>query len=53
MLRVREIVEELRVWVFDRSKVPFEVKILGIATYIQTSSLGRTARILSGFIWSP
>ncbi|MHC1571952.1 MAG: hypothetical protein ACXQTL_04295 [Methanosarcinales archaeon] len=38
MLRVREIVEELRV--FESSKVPFEVKILGIATYIQTSSLG-------------
>ncbi|CAD7768297.1 hypothetical protein AIOGIFDO_00199 [Candidatus Methanoperedenaceae archaeon GB37] len=45
MLKVREIVEELRV--FERSKVPFEVKILGIATYIQTSSLGRTARVLS------
>jgi len=33
--------------VFERNKVPFEVKILGIATCIQTSSLGRTARILS------
>ncbi|CAD7780689.1 MAG: hypothetical protein KBONHNOK_01514 [Candidatus Methanoperedenaceae archaeon GB50] len=33
--------------------MPFEVKILGVATYnIQTSSLGRTARILSGFIRS-
>ena len=27
--------------------MPFEVKILGVATCIQTSSLGRTARILS------
>ncbi|CAD7770694.1 hypothetical protein FHEFKHOI_00879 [Candidatus Methanoperedenaceae archaeon GB50] len=45
MLRVREIVEELKV--FERSKVPFEVKVLGIATYIQMSSLGRTARVLS------
>jgi len=45
MLGVMEIVEELNV--FERNKVPFEVKILGIATYIQTSSLGRTARILS------
>ncbi|CAD7768621.1 hypothetical protein AIOGIFDO_00362 [Candidatus Methanoperedenaceae archaeon GB37] len=27
--------------------MPFEVKILGIATYIQTYSLRRTARILS------
>jgi len=31
----------------QKNKVPFEVKILGIATYIQTSSLGRTSRILS------
>ncbi|MHC1584633.1 MAG: hypothetical protein ACXQTM_08460 [Methanosarcinales archaeon] len=45
MLKVREIVKELKV--FERNKVPFEVKIPGIATYIQTSSLGRTARILS------
>ncbi|MHC1584300.1 MAG: hypothetical protein ACXQTM_06715 [Methanosarcinales archaeon] len=37
MLRVRKIVEALRI--FERSKVPFEVKILGIATYIQTSSV--------------
>ena len=50
MLRVREVVEELRV--FERNKVPFEVKIPGIVTCIQTSSLGRTARILSGFIQS-
>ncbi|CAD7768312.1 hypothetical protein FHEFKHOI_00200 [Candidatus Methanoperedenaceae archaeon GB50] len=45
MLRVREIVKELKV--FERNKVPFDVKVLGIATYIQTSSLGRTARVLS------
>ncbi|CAD7770770.1 DDE domain protein [Candidatus Methanoperedenaceae archaeon GB37] len=45
MLRVREIVKELKV--FERNKVPFEIKILGIATYIQTSSVRRTARILS------
>jgi len=38
-------VEELKV--FERNRVPFEVKILGIATYIRTSSVGRTARILS------
>ena len=30
MLRVREIVEELKV--FERNKVPFEVKIPGIVT---------------------
>ena len=45
MLRVREIVEELKV--FERNKVPFDVKVLGVATYIQTSSVRRTARILS------
>ncbi|MHC1583207.1 MAG: DDE-type integrase/transposase/recombinase [Methanosarcinales archaeon] len=45
MLRVREIVEELKV--FERNKVPFEVKVLGVATCIQTSSVRRTARILS------
>jgi len=52
MLRIGEVVEELRLWVFEKSKVPFEVKILGIATCIQTSSVRRTARILSGFIRS-
>ena len=49
MLRVREIVEELKV--FERNKVPFGVEIPGIvtyiATYIQMSSLRRTDRILS------
>ena len=33
--------------VFERNKVPFEIKVLGIATYIQTSSVRRTAKILS------
>jgi hypothetical protein len=42
---VREIVKELKV--FERNKVPLEVKILGIATYVQTSSTRRTAKILS------
>jgi putative transposase len=45
MLKVKEIVKELKV--FERNKVPLEVKVLGIATYIQTSSVRRTARILS------
>ncbi|HIP88924.1 MAG TPA: IS6 family transposase, partial [Thermococcus paralvinellae] len=44
MLRVRDIVKELKI--FERNKVPLEVKVLGIATYIQ-SSVRRTARILS------
>ena len=33
--------------VFERNKIPLEVKIFGIATYIQTSSVRRIARILS------
>ena len=45
MLKVKEIVKELKV--FERNKVPIEIKVLGIATYIQTSSVRRTARILS------
>ena len=44
MLRVKEIVKGLKI--FERNKVPLEVKVLGIATYIQTS-VRRTARILS------
>jgi len=43
MMEVKEIVKELRV--FERNKVPG--KILGIAIYIQTSSVRRTAKILS------
>jgi len=42
---IKGIVEELKV--FERNKVPLEIKIIGIATYIQTSSTRRTARILS------
>jgi putative transposase len=45
MPKVKEIVEELKV--FERNKIPLEIKILGIATYIQTSSTRRTAQILS------
>ena len=45
MQSVKEIVKELKV--FERNKVPFEIKVLGIATYIQTSSVRRTAKILS------
>ena len=45
MIRVKDIVKELKI--FERNKVPLEVKVLGIATYIQTSSVRRTARILS------
>jgi len=34
MQSVKEIVKELKV--FERNKVPLELKILGIAIYIQT-----------------
>jgi len=45
MQSVKEIVKKLKV--FERNKIPIEVKIFGIATYIQTSSVRRTAKILS------
>ncbi len=45
MKSVKEIVKELKV--FERDKIPLEIKILGIATYVQTSSTRRTAKILS------
>ena len=47
MKSVKEIVKELKI--FERDKIPLEIKILGIATYIQTSSTRRTAKILSEF----
>ena len=47
MKSVKEIVKELNI--FERNKIPLEIKILGIATYIQTSSTRRTAKILSEF----
>ena len=46
-MSIREIVKGLRI--FERNKVPLEIKILGIAIYIQTSSVRKTARILSEF----
>jgi transposase-like protein len=42
---IRDLVKELRI--FERDKVPEDVKILGIAIYFQTSSFRRTAKILS------
>ena len=44
-MRLRELIEELEL--FERERVPTEVRIFGIATYIQTSSTRRTAKILS------
>jgi len=45
MLNVREKVGDIvrGLELFKRNKVPLEVKILGIAIYIQTSSVRRTA----------
>lgn len=45
VLKVKEIVKELKI--FERNKVSLEIKVLGIATYIQTSSVRRIAGILS------
>jgi hypothetical protein len=45
MLSIRFLVESLGV--FERNKVPVDLKILGLAFYIQLSSLRRAARALS------
>jgi putative transposase len=45
MLSIRSLVERLDV--FERSKVPLELKVLGLAFYIQLCSLRRAARALS------
>jgi putative transposase len=47
IMKVEEIVKELKL--FERNKIPLEIKILGIAIYIQTSSVRKTAKILSEF----
>jgi len=48
MKSTKEIVEELKI--SERNKVSFEIKILGIATYIQTSLTRRllTQQSMSG-----
>ncbi|MBW9221487.1 hypothetical protein KKP97_00285 [Methanothermococcus sp. SCGC AD-155-C09] len=45
MLRVKDIIKKLKI--FKGNKIPIEIKTPAIATYIQTSSVRRTARILS------
>jgi hypothetical protein len=45
MLSIRSLVEGLGV--FERNRVPLEFKILGLAFYIQLSSLRRAAGALS------
>ena len=44
-MKLRKLIEELNL--FERGRVSTEVRILGIATYIQTFSTRRTAKILS------
>jgi len=45
MLSIRSLVEGLGV--FERNRVPVELKVLGLAFYIQLSSLRRAAKALS------
>jgi len=44
MLSIRSLVESLGV--FERNRVPVELKVLGLAFYIQLSSLRRAAKAL-------
>jgi putative transposase len=46
-MKLKELIGELNL--FERERVPNDVRILGIATYIQTSSTRRTAKIISEF----
>jgi hypothetical protein len=50
MLSIRFLVESLGV--FERNKVPLELKILGLAFYIQLSSLRRASKHYQRFIGS-
>jgi putative transposase len=45
MLSVRSLVKKLDI--FERNKVPLDLKVLGLAFYIQLCSLRRAARALS------
>jgi transposase-like protein len=45
MLSIRFLVESLGL--FERNRVPVELKVLGLAFYIQLSSLRRAAKALS------
>ncbi|MBS7634306.1 DDE-type integrase/transposase/recombinase, partial [Candidatus Bathyarchaeota archaeon] len=47
MFGVRDFVE--RFHLFERNRFPFELKVLGLAFYVQMSSIRRTARALSEF----
>ena len=43
-MKLKEFVEELEL--FERERVPNDIRILSIATYIQTSSTRRITKIL-------
>jgi len=44
-MKLRKLIEELEL--FEMERTPTMIRILGIATYIQTSSTRKTAKILS------
>ena len=44
-MRLRKLIEGVKL--FERERIATEVRIHGIASYIQTSSTRRTAKILS------
>ena len=44
-MKLKELIEGVNL--FERERTPMEIRILGIAMYIQTSSTRRTAKILS------
>jgi hypothetical protein len=44
LIKLKKLIEEL---LFERERNPSKIRLFGIATYIQTSSTRRTARILS------
>ncbi|WP_290902153.1 hypothetical protein [Ferroglobus sp.] len=50
-MKLKELVEELNL--SERERIPNDIRILDIATYIQTSSTRRTAKISLSFVLFP
>ncbi|WP_457550699.1 hypothetical protein [Archaeoglobus sp.] len=44
-MKLKEMIGDIKL--FERERVPREVRVLWIAIYVQTSSTRRTAKILS------
>ena len=44
-MKLKELIEKLEL--LERERVPNDIRILGITTYIQVSSTRKTAKILS------